>query len=59
MTVDIGALAVVWTIYIAWDESFDLPIGQRKPSTRLKLFLMDLFFVPLMSANVSLAWEAL
>lgn len=59
MAIDIAALAIIYTSYIAWDEFTAKPIGLRPPSSKLKLLLLDLLFVAFMSANVSLAWEAL
>ncbi|QDS71027.1 hypothetical protein FKW77_008103 [Venturia effusa] len=59
MAVIIGALAIPYTLYITWDEFSSEPIGLRKPTAKLRLLLLDLLFVVLMSANTSLAWEAL
>jgi hypothetical protein len=59
MAVIVGCLAIIYTSYIAWDEFSSKPLGLRRPSSKLKLLLLDLVFVVFMSANVSLAFEAL
>lgn len=59
MAIAVGASGVIYTACMAGDELLAPPIGIRKPSRKLKLLLMDLFFVVFMSANASLAWAAL
>lgn len=59
MAVIIGALAILYTMYIAWDEFSSKPLGLRRPSSKLKLLLLDLVFVVFMAANVSLAFQAI
>lgn len=59
MAVVVGGIAVVYTSYIAWDEFSSKPLGLRRPSSKLKLLLLDLIFIIFMSANVSLAFAAL
>jgi hypothetical protein len=59
MAVVVGCVAVMYTSYIAWDEFSSKPLGLRRPSSKLKLLLLDLIFIIFMSANVSLAFEAL
>jgi hypothetical protein len=59
MAVIVGAFAIVYTTYITYDEFSSKPLGLRRPSSKLRLLLLDLIFLIFMSANVSLAWDAL
>ncbi|CEN62627.1 hypothetical protein ASPCAL09259 [Aspergillus calidoustus] len=59
MAIIIDAVALVYLIYITWDEYTSKPLGLRSPSAKARLILLDLFFIVFDSANLSLAFESL
>jgi hypothetical protein len=59
LAIVVDAVAIPYTVYIAYDEFFSKPIGLRKPSSKLRLLLLDLFFIVFEGSNVALAFEAL
>jgi hypothetical protein len=59
LAIVVDAVAIPYTAYIAYDEFFSKPIGLRKPSSKLRLLLLDLFFIVFEGSNVALAFEAL
>ncbi|KAL2813695.1 hypothetical protein BJX63DRAFT_393722 [Aspergillus granulosus] len=59
MAIIVDAVALVYLIYITWDEYTAKPLGLRSPSAKARLILLDLFFIVFDSANLSLAFESL
>jgi hypothetical protein len=59
MAIIVDTIAIPYTMYIAWDEFSSKPIGLRKPSSKLRLLLLDLIFIVLEGCNVSLASQSL
>ncbi|KAL2865334.1 phospholipase D regulator [Aspergillus lucknowensis] len=59
MAIIVDAVALVYLIYITWDEYTSKPLGLRSPSAKARLILLDLFFIVFDSANLSLAFESL
>lgn len=57
MIVDI--VAVMYIIYITYDEYFSKPLGLRPARAKVRLVLLDLFFVIFQSANLALSFESL
>ncbi|KAI9374978.1 hypothetical protein BJX61DRAFT_217296 [Aspergillus egyptiacus] len=59
MAIIVDAVALVYLVYITWDEYTAKPLGLRSPSAKARLILLDLFFIVFDSANLSLAFESL
>lgn len=59
MAIIVDAVALVYLVYITWDEYTAKPLGLRPPSAKARLILLDIFFIVFDSANLSLAFEAL
>ncbi|KAE8147837.1 hypothetical protein BDV25DRAFT_159463 [Aspergillus avenaceus] len=59
MAIIVDAVALVYLIYITWDEYTSKPLGLRSPSAKARLVLLDIFFIVFDSANLSLAFESL
>lgn len=59
MAVIVDAVALIYLIYITWDEYTGKPLGLRSAKSRMRLVFLDLFFIVFDSANLSLAMEAL
>lgn len=59
MALIVDAIAVAYTIYITHDEYFSKPLGLRPPRAKVRLVLLDLFFVVFQSANLALSFESL
>ena len=59
MAIIVDAVALVYLIYITWDEYTAKPLGLRSPAAKARLILLDIFFIVFDSANLSLAFEAL
>lgn len=59
MAVIVDAIAIVYTIYITYDEYFSKPLGLRRARAKVRLVLLDLFFVVFQSANLALSFESL
>lgn len=51
--------AIVYVIYIAYDEYTGKPLGLRNPLGKMKLIMLDLLFIICMSANLSLTFYSL
>ena len=58
MAIVVDAVAIVYLLLIAWDEYRGQPLGLRPAKTKVRLILLDLFFIVFDSANLSLAFEA-
>lgn len=59
MAVIVDAIAIIYTIYITYDEYFSKPLGLRRARSKVRLVLLDLFFVVFQSANLALSFESL
>lgn len=58
MAIIVDAIALVYTVYITYDEYTGKPLGLRSAKAKLRLIFMDLFFIVFSAANLSLAFEA-
>jgi hypothetical protein len=59
MAIIVDAVALVYLVYITFDEYTSKPLGLRSPSAKARLILLDLFFIVFDSANLSLAFNSL
>ena len=59
MAIIVDAVALVYLVYITWDEYTSKPLGLRSPAAKARLILLDIFFIVFDSANLSLAFESL
>lgn len=59
MAVVVDVVAIPYIGYITYDEYRGKPLGLRKPKTKIRLVLLDLFFIIFESANLALAFGAL
>ncbi|KIW45700.1 uncharacterized protein PV06_04068 [Exophiala oligosperma] len=59
MAMIVDAIAVAYTLYITYDEYFSKPLGLRPARAKVRLVLLDLFFVVFQSANLALSFESL
>ncbi|KAL2006417.1 hypothetical protein VTN00DRAFT_9085 [Thermoascus crustaceus] len=59
MAIVVDAVALVYLVYITWDEYTGKPLGLRPPRAKMRLMLLDLFFIVFDSANLGLAFESL
>ena len=58
MAIVVDAIALVYILYISWDEYHGKPLGLRNAKAKMRLIFLDLFFIVFDSANLSLALEA-
>lgn len=59
MAIIVDAVAIPYILYITWDEYTGKPLGLRSPKAKIRLVLLDLFFIIFESANLALAFGAL
>ena len=59
MAIIVDCVALVYLLLITYDEYSSKPLGLRSPSLKMRLILLDLFFVVFNAANLSLAFDAL
>ncbi|KAL4947772.1 hypothetical protein BDW69DRAFT_107241 [Aspergillus filifer] len=59
MAIIVDAVALVYLVYITWDEYTAKPLGLRSPAAKARLILLDIFFIVFDSANLSIAFESL
>ncbi|KAJ5247524.1 hypothetical protein N7468_002507 [Penicillium chermesinum] len=59
MAIIVDAVALVYLVYITFDEFSSKPLGLRPPLAKARLILLDLFFIVFDSANLSLAFNSL
>lgn len=59
MAIIVDAVAIVYSVYITYDEYFSKPLGLRKAGAKVRLVLLDLFFIVFQSANLSLAFNSI
>lgn len=59
MAVLVDVVAIVYTVYITYDEYTSKPLGLRSHYAKMRLIFLDLAFIVFDSANLSLAFQAL
>ena len=59
MAIIVDAVALVYILYITYDEYTGKPLGLRSAKAKMRLIFLDLFFIVFDSANLSLAFQAL
>lgn len=59
MALIVQAVAIVYLIYITYDEFTSQPLGLRNPREKIKLILLDLIFIIFSSANLSLSFQSI
>jgi hypothetical protein len=59
MAIIVDVVAIVYTVYITYDEYTSKPLGLRSPNAKMSLIFLDLAFIVFESANLSLAFQAL
>ncbi|RCK67328.1 Regulator of phospholipase D SRF1 [Candida viswanathii] len=59
MAIVVESCALVYVIYIAYDEYTGKPLGLREPMSKLSLILLDLLFIIFSAANLSLAFNTM
>ena len=58
MAIIVDAVAMLYLLYITYDEYSGKPLGLRPARAKMRLIFLDLFFIVFDSANLSLAFEA-
>ena len=59
MAIIVDAVAIVYLLYITYDEYSGKPLGLRSARAKMRLIFLDLFFIVFDSANLSLAFTTL
>jgi len=59
MAVVVDVVAIPYILYVTWDEYTGKPLGLRSAKTKIRLVLLDVFFIIFESANLALAFAAL
>lgn len=59
MAIIVDAVALVYLVYITYDEYASKPLGLRSPKAKMRLILLDIFFIVFDAANLSLAFASL
>ncbi|KAK9453214.1 hypothetical protein V1511DRAFT_505950 [Dipodascopsis uninucleata] len=59
MAICVQSTALVYLLYITYDEYSGKPLGLREARDKVKLIMLDLFFIILSSANLSLTFNTL
>ena len=59
MAIIVDCVALIYLLLITYDEYSSKPLGLRSPSLKMRLILLDLFFVVFNAANLGLAFDAL
>lgn len=59
MAIIVDAVALVYLVWITYDEYTGKPLGLRPAKAKMRLIFLDLIFIVFDSANLSLAFEAL
>jgi hypothetical protein len=58
MAIVVDVVAIPYIGYVTWDEYTGKPLGLRSPKAKIRLVLLDLFFIIFESANLALAFAA-
>lgn len=59
MAIVVDVVALIYLIWITYDEYSGKPLGLRSPKAKMKLIMFDLLFIIFDSANLSLAFDTL
>jgi hypothetical protein len=59
MAIVVDAVALVYLVYITYDEYTGKPLGLRSAKAKMRLVLLDIFFIVFDAANLSLAFQSL
>jgi len=59
MAIIVDVIAILYTVYITYDEYTSKPLGLRSHNAKMSLIFLDLAFIVFESANLSLAFQAL
>ena len=59
MAIIVDAVALVYLVYITYDEYTGKPLGLRPARAKIRLVFLDLFFIVFAAANTSLAFASL
>jgi hypothetical protein len=59
MAIILDVLALLYILAVTYDEYSGEPIGLRSAKTKMRIILLDLWFIIFDSANLSLAFDAL
>ena len=59
MAIIVDAVALVYLLYITYDEYSGKPLGLRSARAKMRLIFLDLFFIVFDSANLSLAFVSI
>lgn len=59
MAIIVDAIALVYIVYVTYDEYFNKPLGLRSARAKIRIVLLDLFFIVFQAANLSLAFQGL
>ncbi|KAF2628952.1 hypothetical protein BU25DRAFT_364925 [Macroventuria anomochaeta] len=59
MAIIVDVVAIIYTVYITYDEYTSKPLGLRSHNAKMSLIFLDLAFIVFESANLSLAFQAL
>lgn len=59
MSFIVDAVAVIYLLYITWDEYTSKPLGLRRSRDKVRLLFLDLIFIVFSAANTSLAFNTL
>lgn len=59
MAIVVDTIAIPYIGYITWDEYTGKPLGLRSPKAKIRLVLLDLFFIIFESANLAIAFGSL
>lgn len=59
MAICVQSVALVYLLFITYDEFNSQPLGIRNPVEKLRLILLDLLFIIFSSANLSLSFNTL
>lgn len=59
MAIVVDVVGIPYILYVTWDEYTGKPLGLRSPKAKIRLVLLDLFFIIFESANLALAFGAL
>ncbi|KAK6200447.1 uncharacterized protein RJT21DRAFT_121359 [Scheffersomyces amazonensis] len=59
MSIVVDTCAIVYVVYIAYDEYNGRPLGLRDPLGKMRLIMLDLLFIIFSSANLSLTFNTL
>ncbi|TAQ91055.1 hypothetical protein B7494_g582 [Chlorociboria aeruginascens] len=59
MAIVVDVVGIPYILYVTWDEYTGKPLGLRSPKAKIRLVLLDLFFIIFESANLALAFASL